>query len=159
MALVVGSMLSSLANLYGSINPSPYMVGAETVNAFQGYISGAQNVAGGSFTGIQIGSLRSTIGSAFAARYPSGSIAGVEIAKEFINALLSLTTVYQTGPPAPVGAGGFISDMSSLFAKINPSGQIFGIEMAKSIHQLCSTAIVNGVVPGSPPTYFTGPLQ
>ena len=47
--------------------------------------------------------------------------------------------------------------MIDLFSTPNPSATLFANKLARALNTFTSSAIITGVIPGTPPVPFTGP--
>jgi len=55
--------------------------------------------------------------------------------------------------------GALSSELSNLFSSTKPSAMLFAQDLAKAINNFTAAAIVSGMIPGSPPVPYTGPIS
>lgn len=163
MPLVLGSLQGELINIYEkgiSGNPSPQLVGIKTAKAYLSYVSAGINAGGGSFSGMPgSSSLGSELGNIYSSTSPSGAITGQKIARAFDTCLATFLSVYQTTIITAPGLGGLIGELINIFSAYNPSSTIFANKFARALNTYTSSAIVSGVIPGSPPVPFSGNIS
>lgn len=160
MALSSGQLIGELTNEFSSLSSSSSQGAIKLVSPFNTYISSIQNVGGGafiSFTGFS--TLLSNVTDIFENKYSSGQVVGQLIATEFDNAIKTIQTVYQTAPPNTAGIGIFINDCIDIFSTLSPSSSQFAQNIGQAIHSFCTTTIITGIIPGTPPLPFSGPAS
>lgn len=155
-SLQENTLINNLSNDFSEFNQSPLIAGNKIATSFNSYISTVQNVGGGGFISLSgFSTLRKDLQDVFTEQYPSGTIVGSLVATAFLNCLTTLLTLYQQGPPS-VTYSAFSTQLQTIFSDYPQSPRIFAQNFGREIHTLCSTAIISGTIPGTPPVPFTG---
>ena len=98
------------------------------------------------------------LGDILSSTSPDGSLTANKMAKAFDSCLQTYLSLYQTTIVTASGLPGLISDMSDIFAAPIPSATLFATKFATALNTYTASATVIGVVPGTPPVPFSGPL-
>tara|TARA_Y100000310_G_C20485712_1_gene716768 strand:+ start:162 stop:653 length:492 start_codon:yes stop_codon:yes gene_type:complete len=163
MPLVAATLQGELVDIYEKGkqgNPTPALVGIKTGKAYMNYCSAAMNAGSGSFTAMPGAStLGSDLGEIFGSPNPSGQITGTKMAKAFDTCLATFLSVYQNSIITAAGLGALNSELMDLFSSPKQSGTMFAQGLAKALNNYTLAATVIGIIPGSPPVPFTGPLS
>tara|TARA_Y100000004_G_C8954024_1_gene429925 strand:- start:2762 stop:3253 length:492 start_codon:yes stop_codon:yes gene_type:complete len=161
MPLIIGTLQSELISIFEkgpSGNPAPQLVGIKVGQAYQNYCSTIINAGGGSFTAMPGATiLGNEIGNILSTTSPAGALTGQKMAKAFDSCLSTLMSVFQTTIITAPGLGSLIPEMIDLFSTPNPSATLFANKLARALNTFTSSAIITGVIPGTPPVPFTGP--
>ena len=163
MPLVVASLQ---AELVGELekgpagNASPQIVGLGIAKAFNNFCLTAMNVGGGNATAMPgFGGLGSDLGDILSGTSPASALTALKMTKAFDTCMQTFLSLFQTtivtAPALPLLQLG----LSQLLSTPNPSATIFAQGLAKELHTYVGTCIVSGVIPGTPPVPFTGPLR
>lgn len=141
-------------------NPAPPLVGINIAKAYNNYCSSAMNVGAGSFSGMPgVSTLGQELGDILSATSPAGALTAIKMATAFNSCLSTLLTVHQiaivTAPGLPVLQAG----LSQVFSLPAASATMFAQQLATQLNTFTLLAIVSGVIPGTPPVPFTGPLS
>ena len=99
------------------------------------------------------------LGDIYSGTSPAGALTGQKMAKAFNNCLGTFISVHQTTIVTAAGLGGLIAGLIDIFSSPNPSATIFANKLAKELNTFTLSAQVIGVIPGSPPVPFTGPIS
>ena len=163
MALVVAQLQ---AELIGELekgpagNSSPQLVGLGIAKAFNNYCILAMNAGGQMYTGMPgISALGSDLGEILSGISPSSALTAIKMSSAFDTCMQTFLSLFQTtivtAPALPLLQLGLLQ----LLSTPNPSATIFAQGLAKELHTYVGTCIVSGVIPGTPPVPFTGPLR
>ena len=166
MALVEQALKSELTSIYEKGkkgNLSPQMVGVKTGNAYLSYMQNAQNVFGFTFTGMtgaadlgqELGKLYSTVPTM------SGEKMAREMSKAFDKCIATLLTTNQTTIVSTAFGPLCYTHLNIAFGKPARTSTDYAKNVAKALH-LSTTApaiILSGIVPGTPPVPFSGPIS
>ena len=141
-------------------NPSGKLVGMDISKAYMNYVSMGMNTGGFPFSAMPgVSGLGSALGDILDKESPSGALTAQKIAKEFDSCLATFMSVNQTAIVTTAGLGGLISELIDLLSKANPSATMFCQGLATAVNNHAMSAIVSGIIPGSPPIPFTGPIS
>jgi len=141
-------------------NKSGKKVGIDVSKAYMNYISAGMNPAGFPFSAMPgTSALGSALGDILDKESPSGALTAQKMAKEFGSCLQTFLSVNQTTIITTAGLPGLISELVDLLSKANPSATMFCQGFATAVNNHAMSAIVSGIIPGSPPIPFTGPIS
>ena len=161
MPLILPTLQGELINIYEkgpSGNPSPQVVGLQTAQAYNTYCSTIMNMGGGAFSGMPgVGALGSELGNILSAVSPAGALTAQKMAKAFNDCLSTLLSVFQTTIVTAPGFAALIPELIDLFSSPKPSATLFATKFGTALNNFTSSAIIIGVVPGTPPVPFSGP--
>jgi hypothetical protein len=162
MPLLLPTLQSELISVFEkgpSGNPAPPLVGVKTAQAYLNYVTPGIN-AGAGPTNAMPGSvaLGSDLGDILSATSPSGALTAQKMAKAFDSCLQTYISLYQTTIVTASGISGLISDLSDLLSSPKPSATLFATKFATALNTYTSSATVIGVIPGTPPVPFSGPI-
>ena len=166
MALDKKSLETELKSIYEKGkkgNPSPVTVGTKTGKAYMTYMQNAQNVFGFTFTGMtgaadlgqELGKLYSTVPTM------SGEKMAREMSKAFDKCIATLLTTNQTTIVSTAFGPLCYTHLNIAFGKPARTSTDYAKNVAKALH-LSTTApaiILSGIVPGTPPVPFSGPIS
>ena len=163
MPLIVGTLQSELIAAIDkgpSGNPSGTLVGLDIAKAYMNFCSTGMNAGAGSFTAMPGASaLGQELGDIYNSTSPAGAITGQKMAKAFNNCLGTFISVHQTTIVTAAGLGGLIAGLIDIFSSPNLSATLFANKLAKELNTFTLSAQVIGVIPGTPPVPFTGPIS
>ena len=163
MPLVSATFQGELIGIFEvgpSGNPSGKLVGMDISKAYMNYVSMGMNVAGFPFTAMPgTASLGSALGDILDKTSPSGALTAQKMAKEFDSCLQTFLSVNQTTIITTAGLPGLISELVDLLSKANPSATVFCQGFATAVNNHAMSAMVMGIIPGTPPVPFTGPIS
>ena len=97
------------------------------------------------------------IGGVFASQLPTGIMVGSQIATQLTTMALTYMSGQQIGPP--VTPPSHVGPLMSLFSALSPSGIKFAKDISDILDTWTKTWIVSGLIPGTPPIPFSGPLS
>ena len=98
-----------------------------------------------------------TIGGVFAQQLPVGAAIGSQIATALTTMALTYLSGQQIGPP--VAPPSHTPGLIQLFSGPQPAPMAFAKELANVLDTWTKTWVVSGLIPGSPPIPFSGPLS
>ena len=125
------------------------------------YLQAGMNAGSGSTT---LPGIAATLGAecieATAVLTPVGMLTAVKLAKAFQNCLLTYLSLFQTSPPVTVpGFPGLINDFNSFMVAPENNPLKFPKELGKALDTFTISAQVCGIIPGTPPVPFCGPIS
>jgi len=163
MPLVSATFQSELIGIFDvgpDGNPSGKLVGLDVSKAYMNYISAGMNTGGGQFSAMPgVSQLGSALGDILDKEEKSGAITAQNMATEFDSCLQTFLSVNQTTIVTTAGLGPLISELSDLLGKENASATLFCQGLATAVNNHAMAAIVSGIIPGTPPIPFTGPIS
>ena len=164
MALVKDTLKAKLTSIYekGEVgNPSPAAVGMRTAGAYLQYCSGGQNAAGLPFLAMPgSAKLGQDLANIYSKESPSGAITAQKMAKAFDACLATFMSQFQNTIISTPFKGLLYTHLTIAFGKPANSASDYAKNLAMALH-LATTAPaiqVIGVVPGTPPVPFAGPI-
>ena len=162
MPLLLPTLQSELISVYDkgpSGNPAPALVGIKTAQAYLNYVTPGINAGAGSTIGMFGASgLGAELGEILSFPSSAGAVTANKFAKEFDACLQTYTSLYQTTIVTASGLPGLISDLSDLLSSPKPSATLFATKFATALNTYTASATVIGIVPGTPPVPFSGPI-
>jgi hypothetical protein len=72
--------------------------------------------------------------------------------------LQTYISLHQTTIVTASGLPGLISDLADLLSAPSPSATLFATKFATALNTYTASATVIGIIPGTPPVPFSGPL-
>ncbi len=161
MSLNYNELKSKINTDFKKPNSSAFEAASKLSTAFETYIMKAQDVGGGIAISISgISALRSQLKRTFQSQKSSKQLIAEEIASAFKNCLMTLQTTYIIRPViTDASYSVFSSNLKRMFNKDAPSSNTFAINFSKHIHTFVTSSQIQGMIPGSPPYYFTGPIS
>ena len=157
MAIVKATMMMELAGAFAAPAPDPMKPGKDIAKAFKNYLQGGMNAGGFPTSNVVDAPTGMTIGGVFAQQLPVGAAIGSQIATALTTMALTYMSGQQIGPP--VVAPSHTPQLIQLFSGPQPSSAQFAKELAGILDTWAKTWIVSGLIPGSPPIPFSGPLS
>ena len=163
MPLVSATFQAELVGIFEvgpSGNPSGKLVGMDISKAYMNYISVGMNAAGFPFSAMPgVSGLGSALGDILDKESKSGALTAQKMAKEFDSCLATFMSVNQISIVTTAGLGPLISELADLLGKANASASLFCQGLATAVNNHAMAAIVSGMIPGTPPIPFTGPIS
>ena len=163
MPLVSATFQAELVGIFEvgpSGNKSGKKVGIDISKAYMNYISAGMNTGGFPFSAMPgTSALGSALGDILDTTSKSGALTAQNMAREFDSCLQTFLSVNQTTIITTAGLGGLISELVDLLSKANASATLFCQGFATAVNNHAMAAIVSGIIPGSPPIPFTGPIS
>ena len=163
MPLVSATFQAELVGIFEagpSGNPSGKLVGMDISKAYMNYCSAGMNTGGFPFSAMPgVSGLGSALGDILDGKSKSGALTAQKMAKEFDSCLATFMSVNQIAIVTTAGLPGLISELVDLLSKANPSATMFCQGLATAVNNHAMSAIVSGIIPGSPPIPFTGPIS
>ena len=163
MPLVSATFQSELVGIFDvgpDGNKSGKKVGIDISKAYMNYISAGMNAGGFPFSGMTgTSTLGSGLGDILDKESKTHATTGQKMAKEFDSCLQTFLSVNQTTIITTAGLGPLISELVDLLGKENASATLFCQGLATAVNNHAMAAIVSGMIPGTPPIPFTGPIS
>ena len=163
MPLVSATFQAELIKIFEvgpSGNPSGKLVGLDISKAYMNYVSMGMNVGGFPFTAMPgTASLGSALGDILDKTSPTHATTAQKMATEFDKCLGTFMSVNQTAIVTTAGLPGLISELADLLGKANPSATMFCQGLATAVNNHAMAAMVSGIIPGTPPVPFMGPIS
>ena len=164
MALVKDTLKAKLTSIYEkgkAGNPSPAAVGMRTAGAYLQYCSGGQNAAGLPFLAMPgSAKLGQDLANIYIKKSPSGAITAQKMATAFDACLATFMSQFQNTIISTPFKGLLYTYLNIYLNKPANSASEYAKNLAMALH-LATTAPaiqVIGVVPGTPPVPFAGPI-
>ena len=164
MALVKDTLKAKLTSIYEkgkAGNPSSSIVGMRTAGAYLQYCSGGQNAAGLPFLAMPgSAKLGQDLANIYSKESPSGAITAQKMAKAFDACLATFMSQFQNTIISAPFKGLLYTYLNIYLNKPANSASEYAKNLAMALH-LATTAPaiqVIGVVPGTPPVPFAGPI-
>ena len=162
MPLIVATLQSELVGIFDKPkgNPVPTPVAMNVAKAYMNYCSAGMNTGGFPFTAMPGSStLGSDLDAVMSKTNASGSMTAMDMAKAFDSCLATFMSTNQTTIVTAPGLPILNTELVDLFSSPKPSASLFAMGFAKALNNYTMTAIVSGIIPGSPPIPFTGPIS
>ena len=157
MALVKAVLQGELIATYGGHSPDPMKPGKDIAKAFKNYLMMAQNSGGFPASNVVDAPTGMTIGGVYAQQLPSGAAVATQIASALSTMALTFLSTNQIGPPAV--SPSHTPELIQLYSGHQSTGVSFSKELANILDTWTKTWVVSGLIPGSPPIPFSGPLS
>ena len=162
MPLIVATLQAELVGIFDKPkgNPVPTPVAMDVAKAYLNFCSAGIDSGGSPFAAMPGSSaLGSDLDAVMSKTNASGAIAAIDMAKAFDSCLQTFKTAWQTTIVTAPGLPVLGSELVDLFSSPKPSAIIFAQGYAKALNNYTATAIVSGMIPGSPPVPYTGPIS
>ena len=163
MPLIVGTLQSELIAAIDkgpSGNPSGTLVGLDIAKAYMNYCSTGMNAGAGSFTAMPGSSaLGQDLGNILGGSSPAGALTAQKMATAFDTCLATFLSVHQNTIITAAGLPLLTGELMQVFGSPAPSATLFAQSFASALNNYTLAAIVIGMIPGSPPIPFTGPIS
>ena len=157
MALIKSTLQMELAGAFAKAAPDPMKPGKDIAKAFKNYLMMGMNAGGFPASNVVDAPTGMTIGGVFAQQLPVGAAIGSQIATALTTMALTFLSGQQIGPPA--AAPSHTPGLIQLFSGPQPAGMAFAKELSGILDTWTKTWVVSGLIPGSPPIPFSGPLS
>jgi len=157
MALVKAVMMMELAGTFAASNPDPMKPGKDIAKAFANYLKMGMNAGGFPTSNVVDAPTGMAIGGVFASQLPVGAAIGSQIATALTTMALTYLSGQQIGPP--VAPPSHTPGLIQLFSGPKNTGMEFAKELSGILDDWTKTWVVSGLIPGSPPIPFSGPLS
>lgn len=162
MPLILPTLQADLISIYEkgpTGNPAPPVVGIKTAKAYNTFLQSGINAGAGSTTAMPgFTALGTDLGEILSSVSPDGSLTANKMAKAFDACLQTYLSLHQTTIVTTSGLPGLISDLIDLFASPKASSTLFANKFATALNTYTSSATVIGIIPGTPPVPFSGPI-
>ena len=157
MALVPSIIKNELGMMFVEHPVMGLTPGQNVAKATKNYLSMSMNGGGFPFTTVMNEPFGMNMGQIFEGKLPVGVTIGQAIGTELMNMAQTYMSGQQIGPPvtAPTHLPGLIQ----LFSGPQPTGLQFAKELSDVLDSWTKTWVVSGLIPGSPPIPFSGPLS
>ena len=162
MPLIVATLQGELVGIFDKPkgNPVPTPVAMDVAKAYLNFCSAGIDSGGSPFAAMPGSSaLGSDLDAVMSKTNASGAIAAMDMAKAFDSCLQTFMSVNQTTIITTAGLGPLISGLVDLLSKANPSATVFCQGLATAVNNHAMSAMVMGIIPGTPPVPFTGPIS
>ena len=163
MPLIIPTLQSELTKIYETGkkgNPDPDKVARKTAQAYFNFVSPAIDAGGSPFVTMSgKDALETGLKKILSKSNPSSAVTAQKIATEFVMCLLTFTTVWQKVINTNPGARLFAQDLTDLLSKPQPTATAFAMKFGSAIGNFTGLAIVAGIIPGTPPIPYIGPLN
>ena len=162
MPLTVSTLQTELVGIFEKPkgNPVPTPVAMDIAKAYLNYCSAGIDTGGSNFVAMPGSSaLGQALADVMSKTNASGAMAAMDMAKAFDKCLATFKTAWQTTIVTAPGLPVLGSELVDLFSSPKPSAIIFAQGYAKALNNYTATAIVSGLIPGSPPVPYTGPIS
>ena len=158
MALIKATLMMELAGYFATYASDPMKPGKDIAKAYKNYLLMGMN-AGGFPASVVTAAQPSGMGmgGVFAQQLPVGALIGSQIASQLTTMALSFMSTNQIGPPA--AAPSHTPQLIQLFSGPHPTSLSFAKELSGILDTWTKSWIVSGLIPGSPPIPFSGPLS
>ena len=162
MPLIVATLQSELIGILEKPNgnPAPVTVGMDIAKAYLNFCSAGMNVGGFPFTAMPGSTaLGSELGNILGKTNASGQLTAMDMAKAFDQCLQTFISTNQTTIVTAPGLPVLNSELVQVFSSVNSTATLFCQSFASALNNYTATAIVSGLIPGSPPVPFMGPIN
>ena len=157
MALVPSIIKNELGMMFVEHPVMGLTPGQNVAKATKNYLSMSMNGGGFPFTTVMNEPFGMNMGQIFEGKLPVGVTIGQAIGTELMNMAQTFMSGQQIGPP--VTAPTHIPQLMQLFNAYAPSPMDFGRQLGGIISDWIGTWVVSGLIPGTPPVPFSGPLN
>ena len=157
MALVPSIIKNELGMMFVEHPVMGLTPGQNVAKATKNYLSMSMNGGGFPFTTVMNEPFGMNMGQIFEGKLPVGVTIGQAIGTELMNMAQTYMSGQQIGPP--VTAPTHIPQLMQLFNAYAPSPMDFGRHLGGIISDWIGTWVVSGLIPGTPPVPFSGPLN
>ena len=157
MALVPSIIKNELGMMFVEHPVMGLTPGQNVAKATKNYLSMSMNSGGFPFTTVMNEPFGMNMGQIFEGKLPVGVTIGQAIGTELMNMAQTYMSGQQIGPPVTVPT--HIPQLMQLFNAYAPSPMDFGRQLGGIISDWIGTWVVSGLIPGTPPVPFSGPLN
>ena len=164
MPLVVSALQGELVGIYtsggDSGNPDPKKVGRDVAGAYFNYVSAGVDSGGSPFMAMTgKDSLGQELGGIYDKEYTSGLLHAQDMAKAFDNCLQTFRTSWSHTIVTTPGTAPFFAGLNGIFSSPNSDRAMFARKFGMELANFTMMAMVSGLIPGSPPVPYTGPIN
>ena len=162
MPLLVATLQTELTGIFEKPkgNPVPTPVAMDVAKAYLNFCSAGIDSGGSPFAAMPGSSaLGQDLDSVMSKTNASGAIAAMDMAKAFDSCLQTFKTGWQTTIVTAPGLPVLGTALVDLFSSPKASATLFAEGYAKALNNYTAAAIVSGLIPGSPPVPYTGPIS
>jgi hypothetical protein len=164
MPLVVSTLQSELVSIYTSGgdkgNPDPKKVGKDVGKAYFNYVSAGIDSGGSPFASMPgKDGLGQELGGIYGKEYTSGMLHAQDMAKAFDNCLQTFKTSWSTTIITTAGTMPLFTGLNGIFSSPNSDKAMFARKFGMELANFTMMAVVAGMIPGSPPVPYTGPIN
>ena len=149
--------MMELSGVFSGHATAPIKPGQDIAKAFKNYLMMGQNAGGFPTTNVVDAAAGVSIGGVFASQLPAGLMVGTQIASHLTTMAITYMSGQQIGPP--ITAPTHTPQLMELFEKMPTFGMKFAKDLADVLDSWTKTWVVSGLIPGSPPIPFSGPLS
>jgi hypothetical protein len=157
MALVPSVIKSELGTAFSGHALMAIVPGSNITKAFKNYLSMSQNAGAQNFITVVPEPFGLNIGQIFQGQLPVGVSIGQAIGTQLTSMAMTYQSTFQIGPP--VTPPTHIPALMKLFTEQPASGMEFGQNLGGVLADWVKTWVVSGMLPGTPPVPFSGPLS
>ena len=157
MAMVPSIMKSELGMMFMEQPAVGITPGQNITKSFKNYLSMSMNAGGQPFATVMPEPFGLNIGQIFQGQMPVGVTIGQAIGTQLTSMSMTYMSTFQIGPP--VAAPTHIPQLMRLFNAYAPSPMDFGQALGGILADWVKTWVVSGLLPGTPPVPFSGPLS
>ena len=157
MALVPSIMKTELGMSFMQHPAIPLTPGQNITKAFKNYLSMSMNAGGQPFATVMPEPFGVNIGQIFQGQLPVGVSIGQAIGTQLTSMAMTYMSTFQIGPP--VTPPSHIPALMKMFSEQPASGMEFGQNLGGVLADWVKTWVVSGLLPGTPPVPFSGPLS
>jgi len=157
MAMVPSIMKSELGMMFMEQPAMGITPGQNITKSFKNYLSMSMNAGGQPFATVMPEPFGVNIGQIFQGQMPVGVTIGQAIGTQLSSMAMTYMSTFQIGPP--VAPPSHIPQLMRLFNAYAPSPMDFGRALGGILADWVKTWVVSGLLPGTPPVPFSGPLS
>ncbi len=157
MAMVASLMKTELGMMFSSHPVMGITPGQNITKSFKNYLSMSMNAGGQPFTTVMPEPFGVNIGQIFQGKLPVGMTIGQAIGAQLSSMSLTYMSTFQIGPP--VAPPSHLPQLGRLFNAYAPSPMDFGQALGGILDDWVKTWVVSGMLPGTPPVPFSGPIS
>ena len=156
MSLVKAVMFGEFVGIFSKKPAIPLTPGQDIAAGFAKYLKMGQNAGGFPTSNVIDTPTGLAIGGVFASQLPSGLMVGSQIAVHLTTMAMTYMSGQQTAPP--IVPPSHTADLMSLFQEFPPDMK-FAKDLSEILDKWTKTWTVIGLIPGTPPVPFAGPLS
>jgi hypothetical protein len=135
----------------------PLTPGQNITKETKNYLQMSMNAGGQAFITVMPEPFGVNIGQIFQGQLPVGMTIGQAIGAQLTSMAMTYQSTFQIGPP--VTPPTHIPALMKLFTEQPKSGMEFGQNLGGVIADWIGVWVVSGMLPGTPPVPFAGPLS
>ena len=157
MPLVPSILKTELGMAFMQHPVIPLTPGQNITKATKNYLSMSLNAGGQPFATVMPEPFGVNIGQIFQGQMPVGMTIGQAIGAQLTSMAMTYMSTFQIGPP--VTPPTHVPALMKLFTEQPKSGMEFGQNLGGVIADWIGVWVVSGLLPGTPPVPFAGPLS